>query len=40
MENHTMHNLKQNRIWFITIIHHQKNVKGKTSYGEGPMLFN
>jgi len=40
MANHTMHNLKQNRIWLITIIHHQKNVKGETSYGEGSMLFN
>ncbi len=40
MANHTMHSLKHNTNWLIAIIHHQKNVKGETNYGEGPLLFN
>jgi hypothetical protein len=29
MANHTTHNLKQNKIWFIAIIHHKKMSREK-----------
>jgi hypothetical protein len=29
MANHTTHNLKQNRIWLIVIVHHKKMSREK-----------
>jgi hypothetical protein len=34
--NHTMHSLKQNKIWLIAIIHHQKKSRERQSIVKDP----
>jgi hypothetical protein len=36
MANHTMHSLKQNRIWFIAIIHHPKKSRERQAMVKDP----